>query len=237
MFNVVSLKRQHKRALSSEITEVRPIITRAANQTSPYFSNFEDCVFLKSERGGNFSYRAQEDFEVITFAVEGVMSLTSDSSPDQKLQRGDIANTLLAAGESLPIFFEPQSEMLQVLLKPNAQASHKQPKSKCNIFSSQMFPVEHKKNFTVQHLHYHGSPMQLATPGVCISLLQYQSGSFSLILKNNSACFAFALEGSMQLGSEEIHRGDFAMVDCQEEISMHVPEHCALFLLETCAGL
>ena len=215
------------------IIEKKPLgFPQDGGAVKPY-SNLFYWAHAWSEGGGFIAEHPHTGFEIMTYVLKG-----SIEHYDNKIKRwvsldkGDLQVIKAGNGITHAERLLKDSAMFQIWFDPDLKQSTKK-EAAYQDYRAIDFPVLQQNGNTIKQLVGNASKVKFDTEGVEISEYQLNEGRIELLLDKKKIYSAFLIEGEIEFRNSPIHKGDFFVLENENDVELIVNKESLLFVIDT----
>jgi quercetin 2,3-dioxygenase len=202
------------------ILERKPIgFPQDGGKQKPYSTLFY-WAHAWSEKGGLIGEHPHKGFEIMSFVLEGsIEHYDSKHQAWKQLNEGDVQIIRAGSGITHAEKINPRSSIFQIWFDPDVSKTIGQPAS-YNDYAGVTFPVYEDAATQTKMFVGGTSSIQMESKVDAIQEITFKSSEKIIDLDQASIYSFFVLQGTMQVGNQPIHKGDYVVVQQEEKLHL-----------------
>ncbi len=213
-----------------EILENKPIgFPQDRGKLKPYSNLFYWAHAWTTDKKSTIGLHPHQGFEICSFVLNGKINhFDTKQNKWIRLSKGDVQIIRAGNGISHAEELEKNSEIFQIWFDPHLELSLKQNASYDDYVSSQ-FKVKKNKICSTTVIKGVGSPMQMQSEGVNISIHDLKKGSHSIQTSEEKIHSIFVLGGEIELESKKNLKGTFLTISQTDSFEINCNKESRIF--------
>ena len=216
---------------NGKIKERKPIAFPGENPVLQPFSTLFYWAYAWSNHGGLIAEHPHRGFEICTFVLDG--SIEHYDSKNQawlSLAAGDVQIIRSGNGITHAERLNPGGRIFQIWFDPDLQQSLGKPAS-YDDYRADTFPVAGQNGYKQTTFIGPDAPITMDTP-VQARRIELAKGEHVVALAPDHKAGLFLLDGELNLSGTEMQKGDFALVDQEQNLTINATTDAILFAIE-----